>query len=566
MFNSDISNDYSFLMHNIEGKMSSAANRVTASTATTSATPANTIPSKENIASNTGIKRKRLTEITNDSDDEQFLSSLRNSSTTRSSSATLKLQAQLDEYKILNEQLKEQLRSYKDEHELFKEQSIRQLKYLEESSGRYKSQYEQTSTKYYKEKKEWQSRTRELDHAVQQLRQQLATAQLVTESHGTASRTLNTKIFDHSVDEDLQQELLEIKDKFIEKQKEASALLAEKLELEKKVFKHEQESKTISSVAQGSEDDAAEVRALRKKVNEIETLLRRKNKEYERYDQKLKNQILLEEELSSLQQKLSLAQNTLKTYHNMEVNFGKYQEEKKVWSQLFSTILKNSPNADSEGNSNGNAASGDENNPQSIGGTGSLDDCTPTRVLNMFSDLQKKHLLLIQQHKDAELSNVQLRRQLLKAESQNRDLQQENQSIKDSHEKLELKISTMIKQSKCFDGEINSLRSLLKTFDAEFSIGKPDAAKMLSLKESVIVELRGELDNARKVVNEYGQRIASLETELQNAFAASSTIVPESTEFADNLQRENNELKANYEALQEITGMDFLPHKTQVSV
>lgn len=582
MFNSDISNDYSFLMHNIEGKMSSAAtsnsNKGASSSSNNSGLSASATPSasaklntltaaRENIASNTGLKRKRTGEITNDdSDDDHFMTSLRNSSTTtstgRSSSAILKLQAQLDEYKILNEQLKEQLRSYKDEHELFKDQSIRQLKYLEESSARYKSQYEQTSSKYYKEKKEWQARTRELDHSVQQLKQQLAVAPVGDSSNrntgATASRAvMNSRIFDHSLDEDLQQEVLDLKEKYMEKQKEANDLLSEKLELEKKVYKFEQEAKTIKAVTQGSEDDAAEVRSLRKKCNELETILRRKSKEYEKYDQKLKNQTMLEEELSSVQQKLSLAQNTLKTYHNMEVDYGKYQEEKKVWGQLFSAILKDATSVDAHVSPSSMEASALGNNNQAV------DDCTPTKVLGMFSDLQKKHLLLVQQHKDAELAAVQLRRQVFKAESQGRELTTENQTLKDNVEKLQSKMSTMMKQSKCFDSEINSLRSLLKTFDAEFSIGKPDAAKMLALKDSLINELRAELDVARTVITDYSQKIGSLEADLENiqlkAKSSATAVVVD-----EDLQKEVAELKSDYEALQEITGMDFLPHKTQV--
>ncbi len=568
MFHSDAGDDYSYLMHNIEGKISSAhssskaasavnnaRNIVASTTPSESAAPA-TIAARESVSSNNVYKRKRVGDNRpEDNEDESFIASLRTNvaaNSIRSSSSTLKLQAQLDEFKILNEQLKEQLRSYKDEHQLFKEQSMRQLKYLEESSARYKNQYEQASSKYYKEKKEWQAKARELEHSLHNAKQQSMAAGTTEDSITRTSVIVQSRVFENSLDEDLQQDILDLKERYLEKQSEASSLLKEKLELEKRVFKLEQDAKTLKTLTHGCEEDATEVRMLRKKCNELESTLRKKSKDYEKHDQQLKNQIMLQEELASVQQKLYLAQSTLVTYHNMEVNYGKLLEEQKLWSQLCATILKSGQSTDCSTSETGvTLTDKDEKHCQDSNPEG----CSPTEVLRMFSDLQKRHVLLLQQHSDSEVTAVQLQRQALKLENQIRELKEENQNLKETAERLHLKLATASNRSKCYDSEISSLRSLLKTFDVEFSIGKPDAVKMLSLKDRMIDELRTDIDNCRMLIADYSTKISNLETDMDSRNNEQTVI---------KLEREVGELKADYTVMQELTGLDFLPHKTKV--
>jgi hypothetical protein len=565
----DVSNDYSFLMHNIEGKLSSASKSSAALLATPSTTSklATMSAARESItATTTGLKRKRLTELAafDNGDDEQqhygsqsVMRSSSSASSGRSSSATLKLQAQLDEFKLLNEQLKEQLRSYRDEHELTTEQSIRQLKFLEDSNMRYKKQYETTSAKYYKEKKDWQSKIRELEHALQQQKHSNNTPSSVMMadrgrlSFDDSSVQSKQQLKPNNEDDDVdhhhnKRDIDELSDKYSAKQQEAHVLLSEKMELEKRVFKLEQEAKTSHTLSQGNDDDAVDLRSLRKKCNELETTLRRKNKEYEKFDQKLKNQLLLEEELTALHTKLADAQSAVKRLQLLETSFNKLQDEKKLWNQLFSDVVKNEQGGES-----------------SVETRDESEDCTATKVLSVLSNVQKKHLLLTQQHNDLELTLVQLRRQTLKAESRVHDLEGELATMREANEKLEAKLTVMTKQSKCFIGEISSMRSLLKTFDAEFGIGRPDGAKMLATKDKLLGELRDELDGVRQTIVENTAQILSLQSELETVKQAGPLPVESPSDLI--AKARFDELKEDFQALQEVTGLDFLPHKTKVN-
>ena len=53
-------------------------------------------------------------------------------------------------------------------------------------------------------------------------------------------------------------------------------------------------------------------------------------------------------------------------------------------------------------------------------------------------------------------------------------------------EKLNHEVQLLKQKSSLFTGEIENLRSLLKTYDAEFKIGKPEESTILKLKVNPI--------------------------------------------------------------------------------
>jgi mitotic spindle assembly checkpoint protein MAD1 len=549
---SDVSNDYSFFVHSIEGKLTSAAS------SSSNKTNASAKTGDENAALDTATrqgfpaKRKRASEfVIEDLDDDSLLASTAAktaaSSAPRSVSSTMKIQVQLDEYKLLNEQLKEQLRTYKDEHDLFKEQSIRQLKYLEDQNTRYKSQYKQSSQKYYKEKKEWQGKVRELEHSLD-----LAQKSNSSVSSSTASnKFLPAVVHELTSDEEKEyrHQILELKETLVEKSQEASNYFTAKLDLEKKVYQLEQEVKCLKSTSSNDEETLVELRTLRKKCSDLETTLRRKSREYDKYDQKLKNQAILEEQVATASQKLTLAQNSIKSYQAMENQYNQLVEDKKVWSQLFANIISQQPSEEDGGSSS------------------SLDhkeECTPSRVLHMLHTTQQSLLVLQQQHAELQNSTVGLRRQLLKAEAQCKEYEGKLVHHTATIQQLESKLNQSTSYMKCFEGEIASLRSLLTSYDSEFNFGRPQESKMLQLKETTIADLRSELDQARTLLQTYKAQVEQLQAELESAQQqaqhrgadASGEAVTESEKYLA--------LREDFEALQEITGMDHLPHKTRV--
>ena len=58
---------------------------------------------------------------------------------------------------------------------------------------------------------------------------------------------------------------------------------------------------------------------------------------------------------------------------------------------------------------------------------------------------------------------------------------------------------------------MKSLRALLKSFDTEFSIGKPSANEIIASKEKIIDELRADLDACRAEAKSLAQGVYKFE-------------------------------------------------------
>jgi len=123
--------------------------------------------------------------------------------------------------------------------------------------------------------------------------------------------------------------------------------------------------------------------------------LKGKTKDFERLEQNVKNQNLLEEELSSVQAKLKLALHELEAARAFETTNQVLIAEKRQWSTLFADTIKVEP-TESE--------------------VISSSDINPLVVLKAYTNLQEKYAISIKINGEIESKNGDLLRKLKESE------------------------------------------------------------------------------------------------------------------------------------------------------
>lgn len=147
--------DYSLLIHSIEGHLSEHI--MTSPSADKSFT---------SNKSDSALKRRRLTTddtsyvIQSEEDDQYPYPSRR---TSYQNADAMQLTAQLDESRLLNEQLKEKYDGVLSDFNKHKEKTSRQLSFMVTENDQLKKDSTAQSDRYYDEKKKWQASLRLLE-------------------------------------------------------------------------------------------------------------------------------------------------------------------------------------------------------------------------------------------------------------------------------------------------------------------------------------------------------------------------------------------------------------------
>lgn len=328
--------------------------------------------------------------------------------------------------------------------------------------------------------------------------------------------------------------LEEMERSVLAKSDEARQLNVANAALEQQVRQLEQQS--LSSrlgLAQEGSGDAQEAKDLRKRYVDVESTLRRKTRELERLEQKMQNQSLLQETNAALSSKVAAMQEIVDSAQATRTKCQVLLEEKKTWSLIFKDICQSSSLIDY------NAAA--------------EEDATPVAALRLLSAAQQKCTLLLKTQGELEAAKTDLRRQLQRAEAAQHDSERSKADAAFRAETAEDKLRLAQQQVRLFDGEIKSLRAMVKTFDAEFSIGRPEADKVLRLQEDATKSMHGELDACRAQAQAFAAKVG----ELEEKAAASGAEIME-------LRRLSERLREELYGLKHCTGVDFVPGKTKV--
>ena len=540
----DWGGDYSMILHNVEDKLD------------------------HHLADENSTKRKRIRGDSVSLIEQDSESSFSHSMT---ASSMLRINLQLDEARIKNEELAERLQSQKDEFHRQKEKYVRQLEFMESDNKELKMELETQKEKYYEVKKKLQGTIRAAASDKQALTQQILQLSQV----GAGPTPVSDSVTPSSQWED---RLDQLESSIAAKNGEVKRLSLANAELEEKcaVLEH----RLVAARAEAPDIDAnTSIRSLQKQVSDLESLLRRKSREVEKLEHQLKNQHLLEQDLSSATQKLLNLRAAAKTLQETEAKYNSLLKEKESWTLYFKDIV----GQQLEGGDQGGGGGGDD-----TGGSGGH-EVTPVLVLRLLSRVQSQCASLLRSQCEMDTCNVGLRSQLRQVEASLKEAVAARKDAEEISAQANQSLRLLQQQVRLYEGEVMSLRALLKTFDAEVAIleghnrssrtkevqgdgvNGQGAEGLLHMKEELIQELRNEVDALRsqrvhdlQLVREAQAAQAAAEAALRHAHA-------EGPSEGEAQQAEKRQLKQKCESLlvellslQRATGLDFIPGKTKV--
>jgi hypothetical protein len=209
-----------------------------------------------------------------------------------------------------------------------------------------------------------------------------------------------------------------------------------------------------------------------------------------------------------------------------------------------------------------------------------------------MNKLQNKCLELLQNDCHLEHKNSELKAQLVSLEKSLGNEKQTSALEKETIEHLKKRQSVLTQQAILYEGEVLSLRSLLKTYDLEFNVilgnnrqvanagveenRMKNFEKVMQLKEAVISDLRKELDETR---GEFKRRLEDLGSSLVVSQGHSHPVSSrgkgqgqgqeeetqgEEKEEVRKLKSQCQEYREEIFALQSLSRIDYLPDTTKV--
>lgn len=179
----DWGDDYSLLLRGIEGRLSEHINSSPLLDKSLS------LSSNIHNTSDSNQKRQRLS-ISSQSPDDQNYSTNRDYN---QSADRMKLTVQIDETRLLNEQLRDKLKGLADEFGRYKEKTVKQLTFVENENTQMKREATDHLDRYYDEKKKWQSRIRAVESELNTLSRRGTSMNFILLKALSVRKTLNKK-------------------------------------------------------------------------------------------------------------------------------------------------------------------------------------------------------------------------------------------------------------------------------------------------------------------------------------------------------------------------------------
>ena len=487
---------------------------------------------------------------------------------------SLLISAELDELRIINEQLIDSIKSKADETDRERERIMRQMEFLEKENTQLRGAVNSRNEKYYEEKKKWQSKIRSLELMIDEMKLASHDPKVESAIPSTAPR-VSYENSNHRMEE--LEELLKTKSQ------EVLSLQLQNNKLNGKCLSLEQQLMTQNITDSAIEMNSitnSHIGELRKQNNELERQLKKQNKEINNINNQLQNQKLLQQEILSLESRLKYNEKQMESLNNLQILNETLQKEKEQWNFLFQDIIHKNidlyQSIKSEYyNSANNKNNSNDNNSDVMDKASS--NITPEIVLKAFSELQKQYSILLSKYNDNDISLNEVKKKIVKLENhcKTADVSKEDALFK--LERCENQLRLQQQQVKLYAREVLSLRALLNSFDAEFRFGKPDVSDMLRMKDEIITSLRSDIDACREETNKVmstamqAVTLSAEITKLQSQLQRTDVTEPSESKKADNeevakLREQVSDLQAKLEAAQQAFGIDYIPGKTKVSV
>ena len=281
-----------------------------------------------------------------------------------------------------------------------------------------------------------------------------------------------------------------------------------------------------------------EARSLRQRCGDLEITLRRNHREQERLSKTLQNQTKLEEELSSLKTQLKQSNEKFQALVSIEGESVVLQRQVQLWETTFKDLvdeyLMNLKGSEHSGTAVSSATLPDGQNQSTFGNQKKLSTLstnvhnvvktlnfdevlessdhsfgydgfhkpsgikiTPALVLNILSMTQKKCITLTKEVSDkmAILENIQ--RELRKVNDELKQKQHDCEELQAIRDKLQSEQQKTHQNSSLYTKEIEHLRGMMKSYEKELTLGKPELTAILQLHDQTLSELRIEFDKQR---------------------------------------------------------------------
>jgi hypothetical protein len=340
-----------------------------------------------------------------------------------------------------------------------------------------------------------------------------------------------------------------------------------------------------------------EARELRQRCGELEISLRRKTREHERLERSIQNQAFLEEQLASARMHAKSANEQLERLQSLEGQLRLLQQEKHAWVSTFHEVVQKDARANGGGNggesTDGPGQAGSkpqqrspyqvvkkltydsvtDENDEYVGEQhperGSSLAVTPSAVLRVLSSAQQRCVRLTDELSVSKAAIGQARKDSLSAletaEATKAQLAEARRAL------LVAQDAAAIAPQKIqlYTTEITSLRGLVKSYEAELSLGKPDVASALRAREEAWTQLRADYDAQRLTLSALLDKTASAgltagahvqsEADLQRQRAQEHAVVE-----WEKCKAQVATLRQDLYALQSAAGMDVVPGRTRV--
>lgn len=481
------------------------------------------------------------------------------------------MQYQVDELKTLTEQQKRLLDDLKSEHVQFKESAAKQMEFLEDQNQKLRKDFEAQKQKNHDDKKKYNSKIQQLENEKELLSQQVKSKTAALKPTIQSVEQLNS-----AHEKQLSQQIATLQHALTEKQEDLRKQMTKSLELERANFTLEKEAFVLKQQQRLLPDDLQDLQQYKQKYSVLESQYRQQTHTLNDIQGQLKNQLLLEEQLSSLQSQYKLQSNQLIKFQSREADFFRMKDELELWTELLQDLMTN--------------VKAEPMNAPAAPSNRIISNITPTQVRQMISSLQEKYIIQQRQYSDLQQQYLTCQHQLAATQSTAQENQIISQQQKSKFVELEHQLQHLQQQiSSTYQPEIQSLRELLKTFDQEAALKcnqLPNASKKNAMnvadyqhsKDELISSLQKQLD----VLREENSKLIKEKSDNKSSSTTATAMVvddnaedgelPNTEDSSRNFKEEYDtmlakyaEVQEDYQALQEYSGLDYLPHKTQVN-
>ena len=197
---------------------------------------------------------------------------------------------------------------------------------------------------------------------------------------------------------------------------------------------------------------------------------------------------------------------------------------------------------------------------------------TPALVLHLISQQQNKCAMLAQETGVANAKVQETQRDMRHVQERVVALSRESADLTVRHEKMTQEHANLKHVSSLYDKEISSLRGLVRSYEQELTLGKPDAAHALGIQEKVLQQLRNEFDAQRTELAElmalHPNTTTGATAATATSAASASTLEEQVSSLTSSLDTTKSQVLSLKNQLYHISmaagGIDFAPGLTRV--